>query len=559
MPDGSRLDRTWLCSVLFMDIVKYSPRSVEIQMQLKERFNRHVSEAIRDVAENDRVMIDTGDGAAICFLGAPEAAMFAALQLRNCLVSDDGEQRSGLQVRLGINLGPVKLVKDINGNINALGDGINTGQRIMGFAAENQILVSRSFYEVVVRLSDDYEQLFQPQGVKQDKHVREHVVYQLCPQGSKAAVQDGNSPDATNVEMASAAQPEGKTPSIQGSQSPESLTVAYPSSGDASPNEGPHLSPVAGISTGRIIEAYEIQERLGEGVLGTVYRARQVRTGEIFAANHIRPELQANTSRFEKLKIEIDRRKSLRHPNIASIFGIISDGHATFVVTDFIEGETLEYWLLANQPMILADAATFLMPIIDALRYAHAKDLCHGSLNAANIYMTVSGPKLTNFGFGRQIQVIYGMKWDLPLGRAIFVPPEIRGGEPNDKRSDVYSLGVVLFQVLTGKLALTLTGAKKNNLPELEVVVRQFIREGFDLPLSPIAAAVAEKPSDRLRSVDEFEYAFIGSLRTTSGTFITFPAMVRQWSLMGEPPPPPSLSEGLGIRLWRYVKGHFGL
>ena len=126
MPDGSRLDRTWLCTVVFMDIVNYSLRLVEMQMQLKERFNRHVSETIRDVAENDRVMIDTGDGAAICFLGAPEAAMFAALQLRNCFVSDDREQRPGLQVRLGINLGPVKLVKDINGNINALGDGINT-------------------------------------------------------------------------------------------------------------------------------------------------------------------------------------------------------------------------------------------------------------------------------------------------------------------------------------------------------------------------------------------------------------------------------------------------
>ena len=76
----------------------------------------------------------------------------------------------------------------------------------MGFAAENQILVSRSFYEVVVRLSDDYETL-QLKGVKQDKHVREHVVYQLSPQASKPPVRDGDSHDATNVEMASAAEP----------------------------------------------------------------------------------------------------------------------------------------------------------------------------------------------------------------------------------------------------------------------------------------------------------------------------------------------------------------
>ena len=98
--------------------------------------------------------------------------------------------------------------------------------------------------------------------------------------------------------------------------------------------------------------------------------------------------------------------------------------------------------------MTQTDAATFLMPIIFALRYAHAKGLCHGSLNTANIYMTVSGPKLTNFGIGRQLQIIYGMKWELPPGRAIFVPPEIRRGEPNDERSDVTALASFCFRCL---------------------------------------------------------------------------------------------------------------
>jgi len=185
MADVNRMERTWLCSVLFMDIANYSSQSVELQMKWKNRFNGYLAEAIRDVPESERVILDTGDGAAICFLGAPEAAMFAALQLCRSFVLDEREQQPGLRVRLGINLGPVKLVKDINGALNAIGDGINAGQRIMSFASENQILVSQSFFEVVSRLSDDYKQLFELKGVEKDKHVREHTVYHLSPPGSE--------------------------------------------------------------------------------------------------------------------------------------------------------------------------------------------------------------------------------------------------------------------------------------------------------------------------------------------------------------------------------------
>jgi formylglycine-generating enzyme required for sulfatase activity/class 3 adenylate cyclase len=184
MADISKMERTWLCSVLFMDIVKYSTQSVDLQMTWKKRFNTYLSDAIKDVPESERVIIDTGDGAAVCFLGAPEVAMFAALQVCGCFVADERDQPPGLRVRIGINLGPVKLIRDINGALNAIGDGINAGQRIMSFAAVNQILVSQSFFEVVSRLSDDYKKLFALRGIEKDKHVREHTVYSLGPPGS---------------------------------------------------------------------------------------------------------------------------------------------------------------------------------------------------------------------------------------------------------------------------------------------------------------------------------------------------------------------------------------
>src|SRR5436190_959904 len=178
--------RTWLCSVVFVDIVGYSTRPVEVQMTWKGRFNDYVARAIEDLAGSDRVILDTGDGAAICFLGDPEAAMFSTLRLLDSLAGAEPKETDPMRVRIGINLGSVKLVKDINGNLNAVGDGINVAQRVMSFAQQNQILVSRSFYEVVSCLSDAYSRLFHYSGVRKDKHVREHTVYDLRPPGAAA-------------------------------------------------------------------------------------------------------------------------------------------------------------------------------------------------------------------------------------------------------------------------------------------------------------------------------------------------------------------------------------
>jgi class 3 adenylate cyclase len=172
------LNRTWLCSVLFLDIVNYSSQSVQVQMEWKAFLNDSLTEALRPVLPANRVILDTGDGAAICFLGGPEEAMLSALALHNNFVGRTDEP-APLRIRTGINLGPVKLVKDINGSLNAIGDGINVGQRIMSFAEPNQILTSRSYYEVVSALTDDYRRLFRPGGTREDKHVREHVVYEL--------------------------------------------------------------------------------------------------------------------------------------------------------------------------------------------------------------------------------------------------------------------------------------------------------------------------------------------------------------------------------------------
>jgi len=162
--------RTLVTSVLFLDIVGYSKKSVAEQMSMKQVFNESLAKSLKPIAGSERVILDTGDGAAVTFLGNPEDALFSGLMLQHT---------TELAVRMGINLGPVRVVKDLNGQTNILGDGINVGQRVMSFADPGQLVVSRSFYEVVSRLSDQYDDLFTHIGERKDKHVRAHEIYSV--------------------------------------------------------------------------------------------------------------------------------------------------------------------------------------------------------------------------------------------------------------------------------------------------------------------------------------------------------------------------------------------
>lgn len=177
---SDRTGRTFVCTVLFLDIVEYSRKPVAEQLLIKERFNHHVGQAILDIPLSDRIILDTGDGVAVNFLGDPEDALFVALRLGDAFARDDAPGQP-IQVRAGVNLGPVRLARDINGQPNIIGDGINVAQRVMSFAEPGQVLVSRPYHEVVTRISDEYEKLFTYQGSRTDKHVREHEIYELEP------------------------------------------------------------------------------------------------------------------------------------------------------------------------------------------------------------------------------------------------------------------------------------------------------------------------------------------------------------------------------------------
>lgn len=187
--------RTWICSVLFTDIISYTKFDVEEQMSIRSHFYQLMDDELNAYSRDDFITLDAGDGMAVCYLGDPEDLLLMALSMRERFLSHIDEEDAPLyKVRLGINLGPVKIA-ELQGEKRVIGDAINVANRIMGFAGANQLYVSRSFYEVVSQVSKEYFDMFDFVGTREDKHVRKHDVYAV----SSADQEDGAEMAANNV------------------------------------------------------------------------------------------------------------------------------------------------------------------------------------------------------------------------------------------------------------------------------------------------------------------------------------------------------------------------
>jgi class 3 adenylate cyclase len=201
--------KPFIASILFLDVVGYSKHSVEHQHDIKEHFNSLLSEVIRAIPNEDRIAIDTGDGAAICFLAHPEVALQVALIVRDKLAENTVQEPVDYQVCMGINIGPVRLVKDINQQRNVIGDGINAAQRVISFADPGQILVSSAFHDIVAFLTTDHMNMFQSIGTRPDKHGRNHNVF--------AVVDDYDTSNLLEIESSGeASEPPPGIPTVPG-------------------------------------------------------------------------------------------------------------------------------------------------------------------------------------------------------------------------------------------------------------------------------------------------------------------------------------------------------
>jgi hypothetical protein len=190
-PQKPAEDRTFVGSIVFIDIVDYSKKTVSEQILIRERFKGLMSASLEGIDPESRLVLDTGDGAAISFLGDLKDALTVSVRIRDYLRLANGaslaEAKSAnlnrtipifnYALRIGINLGPVKLQQDSHGHPQIVGDGINVAQRITGFAKADQIVVSQSYFDAVSVISAQYAKLISYEGARTDKNVRAHEIY----------------------------------------------------------------------------------------------------------------------------------------------------------------------------------------------------------------------------------------------------------------------------------------------------------------------------------------------------------------------------------------------
>ncbi len=179
-------NRTFVGTVVFLDLGEAA--SASPAPELHQRVRDVVSRTVGHLADTERLLLDTGQGAVLCFPGDPEDAVFVAIGIRDSL-QQEVANFPDLKVRLGVNLGPVKVVEESPGHTQLLGEGLHGAEALLGFASPSQILASRSFFELVSSLSDEYRELFHHRGGRRPG-ARELDFFELAPVAGAQATAD---------------------------------------------------------------------------------------------------------------------------------------------------------------------------------------------------------------------------------------------------------------------------------------------------------------------------------------------------------------------------------
>jgi len=273
------------------------------------------------------------------------------------------------------------------------------------------------------------------------------------------------------------------------------------------------------LETGARLGEYEIVSLLGAGGMGEVYRARDLRLERHVAIKVVGHRANAPHA-DDRLRREARAVAGLQHPNICTIFelGATGDG-GLFIVMELLDGETLHDRLLRG-PLDAATLADLGIAIADALDVAHRAGLLHRDIKPANIFVTARGPKLLDFGLAKDLARdtadVTGQPTEarltgvgITVGTVAYMSPEQVRGEPLDARSDLFSLGLVLYEAATGRSAFTgatsgaISAAILHDAPAAPHAVRDEVPSSFD----DISAKLLEKDRD-------FRYQSAADLRT---------------------------------------------
>lgn len=265
----------------------------------------------------------------------------------------------------------------------------------------------------------------------------------------------------------------------------------------------------------RKLDKYELVERLGHGGMAEVYKAYQPGVERFVAVKILHSHRQDSADFVARFRREARAIGRLQHPNIVRIIDFAEQAENDYMVMDYVAGGTLSDYLQTHSQLSLQAALPLVVQLADALAYAHQQGLIHRDIKPGNIMFTdntYTQVVLTDFGLARLLDDAES-KLTLSgamIGTPTYMSPEAVRGEPCDERTDIYSLGVVLYELMTGKTPYAANTPysmmmKQANEPlplprtlnpDLPVIVEQLL-----------CKALAKEPSERYQSAAEFALA----------------------------------------------------
>jgi tRNA A-37 threonylcarbamoyl transferase component Bud32 len=265
---------------------------------------------------------------------------------------------------------------------------------------------------------------------------------------------------------------------------------------------------------GRIVGSYRIVEKIGEGGMGAVYRAVDEMLDRQVAIKAIRPELAREPEIVERFRAEAKLLARVHHPAIATIYSFFHDGGELFLAMEFVRGRTLSDVLAAEGAFPWRRAVALLATALDGIEQAHCAGIIHRDLKPDNLMLT-EGPalKVMDFGIARVPGSNHLTRTGLLIGTLRYVAPEQIRGEEVDRRTDLYALGVVLYQMLTGRVPFegrTDFAILKAQLEEPPAPPRSLAPEVPDWLERIVLKALEKEPDRRFQTAEELRIFLAG-------------------------------------------------